>query len=200
MPGCPRLEHETVSAAGLKRREHLDNRFYQSAPKQGEREDVCRRRWNGSAALTLQRADHFVLRIAQERRELLAVAFDVNGGDKLVVAPNLAARAVRDHGGHRKIDHVVCRNRVAWRQRQDSQADFVVRTDIRLAILDAVERNDGLSILLRNGLQAGASKKLGRSVQLGRKCGDEALNVEIADGQRTLRSIAEDAPLEREID
>src|SRR5271165_5584876 len=196
MPGCPRLEHETVSAAGLKRREHLDSRFYQSAPKQGERQDVFRRRWNGSAALTLQRADHFVLRIAQERREFLAVALDIDGGDKLVVAPNLAARAVRHRGGHRKIDHVVCRNRIARRQRQDSQADFVIRTDIRLAILDAVERHYRLSILLRNGLQARASKKFGRSVQLGQECGDEALNVEIADGQETLGSIAEDAPLE----
>jgi hypothetical protein len=64
MPGCPRLEYETVSAAGVIRREHLDGRFYQSATKQSEREDVRRRRWNGSAALTLQRADRFVVGIA----------------------------------------------------------------------------------------------------------------------------------------
>jgi hypothetical protein len=49
-------------------------------------------------------------------------------------------------------------------------------------------------------LQASALQKLGRSVQFGRKGGDEGLNVEVADRQRAHCSIAEDAPLQCKID
>ena len=167
---------------------------------QGEREYVGRRRWNGSAASALERADHFGIGIAQDRREALAVALDIDCGDELVVAPNLPPDAARHCGGDRKVHYVVCWNWVARRRRQDGQADFIVWTDICIAVLDAVEQHDRLPILLRDCLQTGALKKLGRSVQVGQEGGDKALNVEIADWQWALCSVAEDAPLQFQIE
>src|SRR5262245_59005545 len=126
MPGCPNREYEAIATTGVEWRQHLDDSLDQSALKQRECEDVGWRRWNGNAALALQRADHFVPGIAQDRREPLGVALDIDGGDELVVSPNLASRTVRHRGGDREIHHVHGWNRVTRRCCQDGQTDFVI--------------------------------------------------------------------------
>src|ERR1700689_5013475 len=139
MPGRPYLKNKTVTTTGVEWRQHPDQSFDRSPPKQGEREYVVRRRWHGRASPALKRADQFVLGIAQDRRELLAVAVDINGGNELVVAPNLAPRAVRHSGRDGEVHHVARWNRITRRRRQDGQADFIVWTKICLAVVDAVE-------------------------------------------------------------
>ena len=101
--------------------------------------------------------------------------------------------------GRREIRHVVRWNRVARCRRHDAQTYFIVWADIRNSILNAVQRHDRLSVLLRNRQQASAFKQLGRTVQVSQKSGDEALNIEVPDWQRTLCSIAEDRPLQLQI-
>jgi hypothetical protein len=56
MPRIPNLQQEAVAAAGVEWRRHLHKRLDHAAPKQAERVEVGRRRWNDSAAPALQHA------------------------------------------------------------------------------------------------------------------------------------------------
>src|ERR1700730_5965558 len=126
MTGCSDLEYKIFAATGTGRCQYPDNSFDQSPLMQGEREYVGRRRWNGSAASAFERADHFGIGIAQDRREVLAVALDIDGGDEFVVAPNLPPGAARHRGSYREVHDVVRGNRVARRRCQDGYADLLV--------------------------------------------------------------------------
>lgn len=54
-------------------------------------------------------------------------------------------------------------------------------------------------MLLRERLQTGALEQPGGSVQVGQEGGDQALDVEVADRQPALCSIAEDSTLQFQI-
>ncbi len=110
---------------------------------------------------SFERADYFVIAIAKNSGECLAFAFNIDGGDELVITPNLPACSIRDCGGDRKVHYIVRCNRVARRLCPDSQADFIIGADIRLAILDAIEIDHRSSVLLQDRLQPCADQQFG---------------------------------------
>jgi hypothetical protein len=103
MPGLPDLEKEPVAAVDVEWGEYADNRLDHSPLEEREREYVGGWHWNGCTTRAFKRADYCTTGIAQDCGELVAVALDINGGDELVVAPNLLSRAIRDRGGDRRF-------------------------------------------------------------------------------------------------
>ena len=99
--------------------------------------------------------------------ELLAVTPDIDLRDEFVEAPNLASREICSRGSDGQVLDVDSWNWIARRNRQDGQADFIVRTDIRVAVLAIKQHDNCFAILLPNRLQSSADKQLCRPVQVG---------------------------------
>jgi hypothetical protein len=194
MLGRPDLEKEPVAAADVEWGEHTDNRLDHSPLEERERKYVGGWRWNGCTADAFKRADHSAIGVVQDCGELVAVALDIDGGDKLVVAPNLLSGAVRDWGGGGSPRSSPESDRPAPPRRRSGRLhcmDWYPCCDTRCGKLPPLRfhplGDPALGQCPRATLPRGPSRS---------KSGDEAPNVEIADWQRTVGSVAEQVPLQ----